>query len=224
MEISGRKQALINRFYRELQKWIDGGCKNHPVFSKDNAICAASNLWVTVNFPKMRSTTWMWPHLTKAFENAGLNSSLPFNNNNTSSNGYCYSSERVTDSIYKNPHRLKWIKDHAVSGARKRGPKDTLRNYLRRLQTWVENGCVKHPIFRNDFGICDNVKTLLRANSVHEYDAVRDALCEKLPTPPQGDKAFPFNGGSLDSYSCEVRDETLWKNSQRLAWLRENCA
>ena len=93
---------LVQRqFYREIQKWISEGMKAHPIFRKDVGLCSVYFLWGCHTNNKIHN-------IRDDFEAAGLHSDLPFNESLLD-----YNKERTTDSIYMNPRRLAWIKEHA---------------------------------------------------------------------------------------------------------------
>lgn len=89
------------QFYREIQKWISEGMKDHPIFHKDVGICSIYRLWGHLNKNKIHD-------IETDFETAGLDSNFPFNKNLLD-----YNKERIAESIYTNPHRLAWIEEHA---------------------------------------------------------------------------------------------------------------
>ena len=89
------------QFYREIQKWISEGMKDHPIFHKDVGICSAYHLWGHLNNNKIHD-------INADFETAGLDSVFPFNETLRD-----YMKELKTDSTYMNPRRIAWIKEHA---------------------------------------------------------------------------------------------------------------
>ena len=89
------------QFYREIQKWISEGMKDHPIFHKDVGICSTYRLWGHLNKNKIHD-------IETDFETAGLHSDFPFNENLLD-----YTEERTADSLYMNPRRIAWIKEHA---------------------------------------------------------------------------------------------------------------
>ena len=89
------------QFYREIQKWISRGMKDHPIFHKDIGLCVTYRLWGAYTNNKIHS-------MVNDFTTAGLHHVFPFNESRPD-----YNKELWTDSIYMNPRRLAWIKEHA---------------------------------------------------------------------------------------------------------------
>lgn len=89
------------QFYREIQKWIREGMKDHPIFHKYASICSIYRLWGFHTDNKIHD-------MGDDFKTAGLDYYFPFNETVQD-----YSKELQTGSIYMNPRRLAWIKEHA---------------------------------------------------------------------------------------------------------------
>ena len=89
------------QFYRDIQKWISEGMKDHPVFRKYVGLCSTYHYW-------SRHTNNKIHKIGDDFKTAGLYQVFPFNENVLD-----YNKERLAYSIYMNPRRLAWIKEHA---------------------------------------------------------------------------------------------------------------
>lgn len=93
----------LKQFYREIQQWIDDGCPDHDVFRKTTAICLSLERWLGYFDRKVNKI------LEDSFNDAGLDFVLPFNKDLGE-----FEVEMLNHSIYKNPARLAWIKEHAA--------------------------------------------------------------------------------------------------------------
>lgn len=89
------------QFYRDIQKWINGGMKGHQIFQKDIGLCFTYRYWSRYTGNKLHD-------IRDDFKTAGLYQVSPFNENILD-----YNKERLAYSIYMNPRRLAWIKEHA---------------------------------------------------------------------------------------------------------------
>lgn len=89
------------QFYREIQKWISEGMKDHPIFRKDFGLCSTYRFWGYHTDNKIHD-------IRDDFKTAKLHFNLPFNKTMQD-----YDKERTSDSIYMNPRRIAWIKEHA---------------------------------------------------------------------------------------------------------------
>lgn len=100
----------LSCFYQSIYQWIEEGCPQHPAFTTDRAICI--NLWrwakICAGLSRDRATT-LDEELTRQFKVAGLDPTIPFNMHSAT-----YAEERDTRTLYENPRRLKWIKNHAI--------------------------------------------------------------------------------------------------------------
>ena len=89
------------QFYRDIQKWISGGMGDHPIFRKNTGLCFTYRLWGTYTNNKIH-------RIVNDFTTVGLHHVSPFNESLSD-----YNKERTANSIYMNPLRLAWIKEHA---------------------------------------------------------------------------------------------------------------
>ena len=95
----------LSDFYRDLQAWIDAGRPVHALFSHLYGLCTNLAVWSThhgLNRFQMRD------ELSAQFEEAGLDSTYPFNPHS----GYWAETER--GETWKNEQRLAWVKNHAT--------------------------------------------------------------------------------------------------------------
>lgn len=95
-------QKTLKQFYREIQQWIDDGCPEHDVFKTYRPLCRSINAWSSFD-----------PHLSAElkgqFLTAGLHRDYPFNMGDPDN----YGDEANDDTVFKNPARLAWIKEHS---------------------------------------------------------------------------------------------------------------
>lgn len=93
-----RKQ--LKQFCIELNAWIEAGCPEHKIFKIRDGICWNYSNWIHPNdqYSFFPSDTPL-----RAF----LGSTYPF------SGGYeLFQIEQDSRTLYKNPARLAWIKEH----------------------------------------------------------------------------------------------------------------
>lgn len=100
----------LQLFYREIQAWIDDGQRPHACFSRTFALCFQLTLWSAhkgFTRPKAQELDWEQMELFESeLREVGL---FPFNRREDDP---MFSVEIVRGETYKNPRRLKWIKDH----------------------------------------------------------------------------------------------------------------
>lgn len=94
--------STLKQFYIEMQKWIDGGCGEHEIFRTYNSLCDTLLHWSS-NGHALRKD------MVKSFITAELNEKYPFNKNPDH-----WAGENLDATIYENPARLAWIKEHAA--------------------------------------------------------------------------------------------------------------
>jgi len=94
-----KQSPELSKFYKELQKWIDGGMPNCEIFSIHYGLCSCAGKYDYIN------RTYVEREMISQFEKAGLNKNLPFDN----------SMIDYRKSVrMQNPKRLAWIKAHAA--------------------------------------------------------------------------------------------------------------
>ncbi len=94
-------------FFKEINDWIEEGCKQHPVFSVHAPLCPSLDNWLKANFPEENVVVvgeYFYDQLSKKFGTGYC----PFNED-----GYEAAGERVNGLVYKNEKRLAFIKHHA---------------------------------------------------------------------------------------------------------------
>ena len=99
--------SLLSKFYRDLQEWIDKGCPSHPKFITYQGICGQLDNY----FPYREDRgTWerMRYELKSQFTNAGMDRIYPFGGE------VLYDIELNAETLYLDPKRLQWVKDHAT--------------------------------------------------------------------------------------------------------------
>jgi hypothetical protein len=103
-------QEHLDRFYIELQAWIDGGCKRHRTFSIDYGICATLIDWAFAARLGDRVALDLRNTLAGSFGAANLCPAYPFYAMNGEDE---YPAEKLAGAVYRNPARLAWIKARA---------------------------------------------------------------------------------------------------------------
>lgn len=104
-----------------------------------------------------------------------------------------------------------------------------LKDFYNQLQTWIENGFTEHRLFNTRFGVCGNLESFLfedfddwenpeKLDSLHQV--VKQLVNQFLDAELH--RTYPFNEGNYKSYDAEYDAGTLWKNAQRLAWVRSH--
>lgn len=99
----------LGRFYIDLQAWIDGGC-GEPTFWRSEGICPNLERWAARNGIGWRQAEELLEALERQFAEAGYATAFPFN---LSLGNQSYGEENLYGTIYTNPARLAWIKEHA---------------------------------------------------------------------------------------------------------------
>lgn len=98
----------LKQFYRAMQEWIDGGCKEDNQYGFIPQIGLCNNL---INFTQVTEGDYkedFLEEMKQQFHEAGLDKDLPFNEN------ISYVLERDKGIRYKNLQRLAWVKQHAA--------------------------------------------------------------------------------------------------------------
>lgn len=99
------QSELATAFYRTIQSWLNEGMPPNGTFSRSDGLCLNAYWWARHSG---YATGELKLELHNSFAQAGLKQLYPFNEN---SDGYLY--EHGMETIYLNPVRLQWIKDHA---------------------------------------------------------------------------------------------------------------
>lgn len=99
-------EQVLKDFYKGIAKWVEEGCSGGGVYRKDYGLC--SNLLRYCNEVAYTGKYAVLDSMVNQFENAGLNTRTPFNEDR-----YDYATEKSNLSMYTNRARRAWIKDHA---------------------------------------------------------------------------------------------------------------
>jgi len=97
-------EERLGRFYIELQAWIDGGCPDYEPFVVTQPICDNLLDWIR----QRDGTDEVHGLIYEQFVEAGLRPYNPFDPNH---DAFMDAMEKGT--LYANPARLAWIKEHA---------------------------------------------------------------------------------------------------------------
>jgi hypothetical protein len=90
------------QFYKDILEWIETGEPASDTFSSNVGLCSSLLRWLGDD-PKP------YVDLLQDFKDAGLCFNYPF------CSYTMYACEQLAGSIYTNPKRLEWIKDHAAN-------------------------------------------------------------------------------------------------------------
>lgn len=103
-------QDHLDQFYVELQAWIDGGCSEHRIFRRNQPICDQLIDWEE-RYP---DTVGIWELARDQMAGAGLSTYSPFDDSDA------LDAAMDMGTIYENPARLAWIKEHAEAALARR--------------------------------------------------------------------------------------------------------
>ena len=94
-----------------------------------------------------------------------------------------------------------------------------LKEYLKAVQAWIEQGCPNNTPFFVSCGLCKNTHGFFPG----DWEAIEklqreleDAFCAD-----DLDLEYPFNS-SPEDYDDECSFQTVWENPQRLAWVKKH--
>lgn len=93
-----------------------------------------------------------------------------------------------------------------------------LKEYLRSVQAWIEQGCPESGVYSHGFGLCRNTFRFM-PNSYEETDKLRMEL-EDAFIADGLDPEYPFN--SAASYETECFLQSVWENPKRLEWVKKH--
>ena len=103
----------LSEFYTAIQKWIcDNKAYSSTVFCSQYGLCVNLREYLkSTESDHIEHIERISEELKIQFSNAGLNKSYPFN-----PSGSDFIKERDGTSLYSNPNRLKWVKEHCGEG------------------------------------------------------------------------------------------------------------
>ena len=94
-----------------------------------------------------------------------------------------------------------------------------LKEYLQSVQGWIERGCPHNAPYTAVRGLCRNTYKFLPDGYVAP-EKLRRELVESFKADGL-DPDYPFNSVAED-YDDESSSRTVWKNPQRLAWVKKH--
>ncbi len=98
-------ERQVRRALQDLQTWVEGGCPDHVIFSRHNAICHTTKRW----FNHHSYQDWLVLYYFKdLFDAEGFNIEAPFNNGSLKQ----FRAELDKGTVYQNPKRLAWLRSH----------------------------------------------------------------------------------------------------------------
>lgn len=95
---------MLKEYLQSVQVWIDRGMPEGKPFWRSEGLCG--NCYYFTNCPDAAFD--LRCELRRAFAASGLNRSVPFNESYAD-----FKREVTSKSLYSNPQRLEWIKNHA---------------------------------------------------------------------------------------------------------------
>ena len=95
---------MLKPYLKAVQAWIDAGKPEGAPFWRNEGLCG--NTYYFADSPQ--ASYELRRELRRAFAASGLNHSVPFNTSYAD-----FRQEVSSKSVYSNPQRLEWIKDHA---------------------------------------------------------------------------------------------------------------
>jgi len=99
----------LKYFFRNLQKWVDDGCKSHPVFSKRKNLRNALFFWCINSRMPISMQANMAHELDGLLGGNDYDCPAPFNRDEEQSQYELF----IMGTLYKNPKRLAFIEEHA---------------------------------------------------------------------------------------------------------------
>ena len=94
-----------------------------------------------------------------------------------------------------------------------------LKEYLQSVQAWIERGCQHYAPYRATCGLCRNTYEFL-PDDYAASEKLRRELVDAFMVDGL-DPDYPFNSVAED-YDDEYSSRTVWKNPQRLAWVKKH--
>ena len=95
---------MLKEYLKAVQAWIDAGKPEGAPFWRNDGLCG--NSYYFTGCPQ--ASYELRRELRRAFAASGLGPSLPFNASYAD-----FLREVYSKSVYSNPQRLEWIKNHA---------------------------------------------------------------------------------------------------------------
>lgn len=98
-----------------------------------------------------------------------------------------------------------------------------LKQFYVEIQQWIDAGCPANGTFNHRFGLCTNVDLYAQ-----DYRIIKIASEQRnLFIAAFDDYSFPFYekneaGTHGDEYFIEKSNDALYKNPQRLAWIKQH--
>ena len=97
--------STLQEFYNEINEWISKGCPYSVVFATNGGLCRNLSQYLKYNNALAKSPVLAMP---EQFLDAGLEFLMPFNESPED-----YRDECNNNTVFLNPKRIKWVKDHA---------------------------------------------------------------------------------------------------------------
>lgn len=91
-----------------------------------------------------------------------------------------------------------------------------LQQFYKEILEWVNSGAPKHPLFREDVGLCTNLRVWLSDQGLLGSGTTISAQ-EIIFRNLYGSASYPF--GKAD-YDRDARNGNHYKNEKRLSFLR----
>ena len=112
-----KQSKILADFYQEMQQAIYGGVsptRFRDVFLAYEGLCENLNRYIdSISCGTARGKE-VKAEMVDQFIKAGLDDEYPFNSDwDKSESDLSYDSEAKSSTVYENPKRLKWIRDHS---------------------------------------------------------------------------------------------------------------
>ena len=114
-----KQSRILAAFYQEMQKVVDGGTSPtglYGVFCAHEGLCKNLERYIDAVSCGTARGKEIKAEMQDQFFEAGLDSKYPFNSGwdwDKSEPDLSYESEAKSITMYQNPKRLKWIRDHS---------------------------------------------------------------------------------------------------------------
>lgn len=108
------QSPTLAQFYTAINEWIELGCpyENKYNFVSNVGLCGNLTHFCLANSEDIQPKNKLHSELYNQFIEANLPPLYPFYSNDSLADMDQYEIEKQAETVYSNPLRLKWIKDH----------------------------------------------------------------------------------------------------------------
>lgn len=94
-----------------------------------------------------------------------------------------------------------------------------IAQFYREIQEWIDAGCPEHDPFNNHIGLCGSLKSwCIRTFYERREDLELELMAQFIESDLDDD--YPFN--PVRPYWHDTTKKVVYKNSARLAWIKEH--